>query len=363
MFEEFAYKPIMIAIIAMIVLVIIEFTVSFVQKKKLYRLNDTLTSINIGLFSQFVNSTFYVFGVAMYGLIEARYGTFDWSADSFLTWCFALVLYDFLYYWVHRAGHMVNLFWAAHVTHHSSEEFNLSTAMRQSSTGFYFKWVFYIPLAVLGVPVEVYAVVALIDLLYQYWVHTQLIGRMGWMEKVFVTPANHRVHHGQNDYCIDKNFGGIFCLWDKLFGTYADEKDDEPVVFGIRTPLQSWNPVWSNLHYYFALWLKVKSGRSWSEKLMYIFAEPAWQPNDMPPYNSKSPRVATFQKFTTQASAFGKSIGALFTCLASIALLFYLGKREFLSFETQLWVVLVSILMFATLGAYGRQQYLTTLQK
>ena len=148
----------------------------------------------------------------MYALIEARYGTFEWSTASPFTWVFALLLYDFLYYWVHRTGHMVNIFWAAHITHHSSEEFNLSTAMRQASTGFYFKWVFYLPLAVLGIPVQVYVIVGLIDLLYQFWVHTRLIGRLGFLEWFLVTPSNHRVHHGQNDYCIDRNFGGIFCL-------------------------------------------------------------------------------------------------------------------------------------------------------
>ena len=125
---------------------------------------------------------------------------------------------------------------------------------------------------------QVFIVVGLIDFLYQYWVHTQLIGKLGWMEKVFVTPSNHRVHHGQNDYCIDKNYGGIFCIWDRMFGTYADERDDEKPVYGIRKPLQSWNPLWANVHHFVQIWQQVKSTPNWRNKLMYLFAKPSWSP-------------------------------------------------------------------------------------
>jgi sterol desaturase/sphingolipid hydroxylase (fatty acid hydroxylase superfamily) len=117
--------------------------------------------------------------------------------------------------------------WASHVVHHSSEYYNLSTALRQTSTGSFLGWVFYLPLAVVGVPWQMLVIVGLIDLLYQYWVHTELIGRLGVLDRILVTPSNHRVHHGQNDYCIDKNYGGILVLWDRLFGTFADERDGE----------------------------------------------------------------------------------------------------------------------------------------
>jgi hypothetical protein len=113
------------------------------------------------------------------------------------------------------------------MVHHSSEFYNLSTALRQTSSGWIFGWIFYLPMALAGVPPIVMGAVALIDLLYQYWVHTEMVGRLGWMDRVFVTPSNHRVHHGQNDYCIDRNYGGILILWDRLFGTFADERDDE----------------------------------------------------------------------------------------------------------------------------------------
>ena len=187
MIDNFSLKPMILVIPVLLALVLIELGFAYLKGRRVYSFQDSITSINIGLLSQFVNSTGAVFGAVMYALIEARYGTFEWSTSSPFTWIFALLLYDFLYYWVHRTGHMVNIFWAAHITHHSSEEFNLSTAMRQASTGFYFKWVFYLPLAVLGIPVQVYVIVGLIDLLYQFWVHTRLIGRLGFLEWFLVT--------------------------------------------------------------------------------------------------------------------------------------------------------------------------------
>ncbi len=131
---------------------------------------------------------------------------------------------------------------------------DLSTALRQTSTGALLGWAFYLPLAVLGIPWQMLVIVGLIDLLYQYWVYTELIGRLGVLDRILVTPSNHRVHHGQNDYCIDKNYGGILILWDRLFGTFEDERDGEKIVYGIRKPLKSYSPIWGNLHYYADLW-------------------------------------------------------------------------------------------------------------
>lgn len=241
---------------------------------ELYRFQDTVTSINAGLVSQFVNVMGSAFSVYMYSLMVTQFGAFSWSTSEIWVWIVALVLYDFCYYWVHRAGHEVNLFWASHVVHHSSEDFNLATALRQSATGFYFKWAFYLPLAVLGIPTQVFVVVALIDLLYQYWVHTQLIGRLGILERFLVTPSNHRVHHGQNEYCIDRNYGGIFSIWDRIFGTYADERADERVIYGVRKPLHSWDPVWANFHHYFVIGRLVRSAQPWREKFVHVFGPP-----------------------------------------------------------------------------------------
>jgi sterol desaturase/sphingolipid hydroxylase (fatty acid hydroxylase superfamily) len=212
-----------------------------------------------------------------------------------IAWVVALVIYDFFYYWKHRANHEVRIMWAGHITHHNSEYFNLSTALRQSSTTFIFDWIFYLPMAIMGVPTAMFVGVALIDLLYQYWVHTELIRKLGWFDRVFVSPSNHRVHHGQNDYCLDKNYGGILIVWDRLFGTYEDERD-EPISYGVRTPLASVNPLWSNWHYYAIIWRDFWTARGVAGKMEALFAPPmGWSSEPTAPFDPER-----FQRYELQ---------------------------------------------------------------
>ncbi|MEM8546951.1 MAG: sterol desaturase family protein, partial [Pseudomonadota bacterium] len=196
-------------------------------------------------------------------------------------WLGVLLVWDFFYYWKHRLGHEVNLLWAAHSVHHQSEEYNLTTALRQTSTDFLIGWAIYLPMFLLGVPVAVFATVSAIDLIYQFWVHTRYVDKLGWVDRVFVTPSNHRVHHAQNAAYMDKNYGGILILWDRLFGTFEPEADDNPPVFGVRKSLSSFNPVTANLQVYRYLWADACQTRSWRDKLALWFARPGWRPADL----------------------------------------------------------------------------------
>jgi alkylglycerol monooxygenase len=189
------------------------------------------------------------------------------------------VFYDLCYYWLHRAGHVVALFWAAHVVHHQSQHYNLSTALRQTSSGAFFGWIFYIPMAIAGVPPLIFGIVALIDLLYQFWVHTEQVGKLGWFDRVFCSPSNHRVHHAVNDAYIDKNYGGILVLWDRWFGTFQEER--EPCVYGTRGALNSWDPLWANAEVYWGLAKDSYATRRWSDKLRVWLKPPGWQPDDL----------------------------------------------------------------------------------
>jgi hypothetical protein len=171
--------------------------------------------------------------------------------------------------------------WAAHVVHHQSEDYNLATALRQTSSGALLGWIFYVPMALLGYPLEVFIAVSLIDLLYQFWVHTQQIGKLGWFDRMFVSPSNHRVHHAVNDVYLDKNYGGILILWDRLFGTFIEEYDAEPIVYGTRSPLRSWNPLWANLEVYKGLWLDAWRAQRLADKLRIWIARPGWRPADV----------------------------------------------------------------------------------
>jgi len=153
--------------------------------------------------------------------------------------------------------------------------------LRQTSSGALLGWLFYLPMAVIGVPPLVFATVALIDLLYQFWVHTQQVGKLGWFDRWFCSPSNHRVHHAVNDCYLDRNYGGILIVWDRLFGTFEEERDDEPCVYGTRAPLRSFNPLWANLEVYWALAGDTWRTRSWADKLRIWLEPPGWRPADV----------------------------------------------------------------------------------
>jgi sterol desaturase/sphingolipid hydroxylase (fatty acid hydroxylase superfamily) len=239
-------NPILYAIPVFLVTILLEAWVARRRGIATYDIPDALTSLHLGVLSQVWGAfTAFIF-MGMYVLAFEHLRLATLPVDSVVVWVGALVFYDFCYYWAHRAGHEVNLLWASHQVHHSSEYYNLTTALRQTATSHVLNWPFYLPMALAGVPPVVFGVVALIDLLYQYWVHTELVGKLGWADRVLVTPSNHRVHHGQNDYCIDRNYGGILVIWDRLFGSFAEERDDEKIAYGIRKPLASYNPVRGN---------------------------------------------------------------------------------------------------------------------
>mgnify|MGYP002714520603 FL=1 len=203
-----------------------------------YRLADALNSLSAGVLSQATGILTKVVGLLTYAFAWEQLALFELSEGSFWVWIFAFVFYDFCYYWNHRLGHERNVLWAAHAVHHQSEDYNLSTALRQTSTGFICGWIFYLPMALVGVPPLVFLTVAALNLLYQFWVHTRHIPKLGWFEWLFITPSNHRVHHAQNPIYMDRNYGGVFIVWDRLFGTFQEELDEEPVIFGVTVPLE-----------------------------------------------------------------------------------------------------------------------------
>jgi len=263
-----------------------------------YRLADAINSLSAGVLSTTTGLLTKGLGLLTYAFALEHLALFRLSGDSVWVWVFAFVLYDFCYYWLHRLGHERNILWAAHSVHHQSEDYNLSTALRQTSTGFLLAWVFYLPMAVLGVPLLVFVSVAALNLLYQFWVHTRHIPKLGWFEWFFVTPSNHRAHHAQNALYMDRNYGGVFILWDRLFGSFQEEDDNEPVIFGVTTPLASWNPLWANLQFYAQLWDDAKRAESHWDKLRIWFMRTGWRPADVAAkYPMNKPDLSQFRKF------------------------------------------------------------------
>lgn len=311
-----------------LVLIALELIADRWRRVSNYRLADAVNSISTGVLSTTTGLLTKGVGLLTYAFALEHLALFKLPADSVWVWMLAFVLYDFCYYWLHRMGHERNILWAAHSVHHQSEEYNLSTALRQTSTGFLLGWIFYLPMAVLGVPLLVFVSVAALNLLYQFWVHTQHIPKLGWFEWFFVTPSNHRAHHAQNALYMDRNYGGVFILWDRLFGTFQEEDDNEPVIFGVTTPLASWNPLWANLQFYAQLWDDARRAERKWDKLRIWFMRTGWRPADVAAkYPMSKPDLAQFRKFEVPLERRQQCYVALQFCVY-IALGSYLMNLE-----------------------------------
>jgi alkylglycerol monooxygenase len=289
-----------VAIPFFILAMLVEYLYGRLVRRQTYRLNDTVNSLQLGTLSRLVDVLKLGFAGIVFGTLVKWMGLPQWSMDSAWQWIAAFVAYDFCYYWKHRYGHEWRIMWASHIAHHQSEEFNLSTALRQTGTD-YIGFVFYIPLYLMGVPAAVVITVGSLNLIYQFWVHTEHIRRLGPLEWVFVTPSNHRVHHARNPEYIDKNYGGVFIVWDRLFGTFKDERADVPCVYGITTGLKSWNPLWANLHFWSDTAKLAWRTRRWRDKFLIWFKPPGWYPADVDPHKSID---ANYPKFDPPTSAF-----------------------------------------------------------
>jgi alkylglycerol monooxygenase len=288
---------------------------------RLLRLNDSITDISLGTLSQLSALLFKVFTIGIYAWVCERLAVqrfipaipgwlegapfhgvaaFPWVAvriPELASWTAAFVLVDLAYYWSHRMSHEVHVLWAGHVVHHSSEEYNLAVALRQSSLHGLMTWVFYVPLALAGVPVAMFVVCYGVNLVYQFWIHTRAVGRLNPLtELVLNTPSHHRVHHGVNPKYQDRNYAGVFIVWDRLFGTFTPE-EEEP-VYGITHPLASWNPLWANVHVFVDIWRVVRRTTGWRNKLKAVFGPPSWRPVDIgPPLIADQSPIDNFRKF------------------------------------------------------------------
>lgn len=264
-------------------LIAVEWIISLRRGRNAYALADAISSLNLGVLSQTSAVFTKLLTLGIYTVVASHVALIE--ADAFWLslpgWLLALLFYDLCYYWLHRMGHEVGVLWAAHAVHHQSQAYNLSTALRQTSSGVLLGWIFYLPMALAGVPPLVFAVVGLIDLLYQFWVHTEQVKKLGWFDRWFCAPSNHRVHHAVNERYLDRNYGGILIVWDRIFGTYKTEDDEEPCIYGTRGLLKSWDPLWANFSVYRQLAHDSWHARSWLDKLRVWFKPPGWRPADV----------------------------------------------------------------------------------
>ena len=278
---SFFTQSLFIAIPIFFILIVTEIFISIKKGIKVNRPVDMISSLSSGVTNTTKDGLKFGIVLISYSWLVEHFTLYKlepvWAAVVV-----AFVVQDFTGYWMHRLNHRVNVFWNRHIIHHSSEEFNLSCALRQSiSETVHFGAILMIPAAILGVPANIFSVLAPIHLFMQFWYHTRLIDTMGWLEKIIVTPSHHRVHHAINSQYIDKNYGQILIIWDKMFGSFQPELDSVEPVYGILRPVKTWNPVIIN---YKHLWQLIQDAfyaeRIW-DKIRIWFMPTGWRPEDV----------------------------------------------------------------------------------
>jgi len=345
-----AYAAVLLwAIPGFFVLILIEIAYGHFTGKQTYSFMDTLASLSSGM----TNVIKDVLGLALvlisypFLLKHLRFIELE-STVWIYVWAFIAI--DFASYWIHRLNHKINIFWNQHIIHHSSEEFNLACALRQSISNLIgFSALFLIPAACLGIPSEVIMTLSPLHLFAQFWYHTQHIGKMGILEYILVTPSQHRVHHAINALYIDKNLAAVFCIWDRLFGTFQEELESEPPVYGTLKPVQSWNPLWINFQHFWVLLRDAWYTLNWQDKLKIWFMPTGWRPRDVINRFPMLSREANPQlRFNPNYSNEWKAVAILHFSALVYLLLFLLGNFD--AFETSFQLRFGFLLMWSIFG-------------
>jgi sterol desaturase/sphingolipid hydroxylase (fatty acid hydroxylase superfamily) len=343
-------NPVILAIPMYFALMGIELVYESISRKKTYRLNDAITNISTCTLQQLTGTFLKIFKIGVYAFVFQHFAFFEIPADwtSFIILFF---LFDLCYYWDHRMAHRISLFWGGHSVHHQSEDYNLSVALRQSSTAMIWGMPFYLPLALIGFDPVQFAVVGGFNLLYQFWIHTEHINKLPrWFEWFFNTPSHHRVHHGRDPKYIDKNYAGVFIIYDRMFGTF--QKEEERPNYGITKPLNSWNPVYANFAHYIDLYHDVKKTRSAGDALKVLFYPPGWRPEYLGGPQRPTEVTDDYHKYNKR-TILQMNLYIFAQFLGTLGLsAFYFFKNEDFSDVTKvffaIWII-VSTLMFGFL--------------
>ncbi len=264
-------KPTLIAVPLFVLFIALEAFYDWRKRTNEYEVKDTFTNIFVGLMSLIWSGLFGLFTAFIY-LWCYEIAPFKFPVEAWWSWTLLFFIDDFAYYWFHRASHEIRLFWNFHVVHHSSNHYNLSVAVRQSWFGNLVTWLFYSPIMLLGFAPWMFFLMHGLNLLYQFWIHTRFIKRLGFLETFLNTPSHHRVHHGANDIYLDKNYAGVLIIWDRIFGTFTTETIEPR--YGTIKPLESFNPFWINTHAWAEMWTEIRTRKTLKEKLRCALGSP-----------------------------------------------------------------------------------------
>ncbi|MCO5232465.1 MAG: sterol desaturase family protein [Chitinophagales bacterium] len=326
----------------------IELFYQFKTKKQLYRLNDMISNINCGIAQQTTNIFSKSLLFISYYWVYHHLRIFT-IKETWYSLIFLLLAIDFLYYFFHRYAHEIAVFWGSHAVHHQSEDYNFSVALRQSSLQTFVSAWFYLPLAFLGFSFSSFITVAAIQTLYQFWIHTEMIYKLPtFFEFIFNTPSHHRVHHSSDPKYIDKNHGGTFIIWDRLFGTFKEEED--PIHYGVTKPVNSWNVLWINFEYYKWLGALVLQARGW-DKLRVLYKKTGWRPEYLGGPLLPEERLPEYQKYDVQALGWMKIYTTILFVLMLGAVAGFLSISPQLSALHNLVYILLILWIILNIGA------------
>lgn len=353
-----------IAVPIFILLIVIEEVAARIMGLQVNRGLDAVSSLSSGVTNVVKDVLGLSIGILSYGWMVEHLAVFTIKA-TWLVFVLAFVAKDFAGYWTHRWEHEINFLWNRHIIHHSSEEYNLSCALRQSISEIFRLFTFLLlPAAILGIPTEVIAVIGPIQLFAQFWYHTRLIGKMGFLEKFLVTPSHHRVHHAMNKEYLDKNYGQIFIIWDKMFGTFQPELAEVPPVYGVKRPVHTWNPILIGWQHFWLLITDAWRTHSWWDKLRIWFMHTGWRPADVA---AKYPVQILedfngFEKYDTHASR-GLVAWSWVQLSVTLLLMFWLFNQiSVMDMSGMLWYgafLFVSVFSYTTLMDKSRWAVVT----
>jgi len=317
-----------LAIPLFMVFMTIEYLYLRLSGRTLHRYNDSVTSLSMGLCLLVSDALLKAYTFAIFVYLWEHYRVIEFGSLEPTTWIVFFFAVDLCYYAFHRMAHEINFLWGAHVGHHQSEEYNLVTALRQSAFQYGFSWVFYLPLAILGCPPQVFLILFILLKVYQFWLHTQTIKRIPFIEGVFSTPSSHRVHHAKNPVYIDRNYGGTLVIWDKLFASWQPELDSEPCHYGTTRPLNTLNPIKANFQHWTMLAKDSLQTQSFSDKIGLWFKPTGWRPADCRDKKlTQNPLQKTGcnerKKYDPKVSKLVKMyVGFSFLCIVIVAVMF-----------------------------------------
>ena len=335
----------------------------YLRKKRQdsYRLNDSVNNLVVGLGQQVWSLLMkgFLFGVYIY-----FYNHFSLFKIPATWWSFVLCLiaFDFFFYWAHRWGHEMNIFWAAHSVHHQSEEYNLSVALRQSWFHSSLAFFIFLPIPMMGFDPVIFGAAAVTHTLYQFWIHTKAVGKLHpWIEFWINTPSHHRVHHAINPKYIDKNHAGVFMIWDRLFGTFMEEEENYEITYGITTQLKSWNPIWANVHYFVEMYEKARTMK-WADKLRMIVAMPGWLPDYMGGFQEvKEVDTSNYNKYDADTSSGFKIYAVVqFFIMLFAGIEYMLHFKEMSLFYKTTFFLLILITMLITGGIFENKRWIVS---